>query len=251
MYCSECGKAASGKFCSNCGTPLAAAAGTAVSLAIASVPSAVPSMGLPTVPPAPHLPLAVAMAAATPPVVNSPVVSPSVANWDQEWRYEELMKVPEVRRIIERHASMARTAISAEQFSKFADKVLQNPIPSDKFAAFAQPIFGSMGIRTGKDRTTVIDAPIGRVMLRVLCSLARHGQSLRGVQQGPDGCTLTAVLPSDPMSLEGEVSVIVRRSDTRSTNLTAAMKIAGQLYDWGKCRRALDAFFADMQVEPA
>ena len=67
------------------------------------------------------------------------------------------MKVPEVRRIIERHASMARTAISAEQFSKFADKVLQNPIPSDKFAAFAQPIFGSFGIRTGKDRTTVVE----------------------------------------------------------------------------------------------
>jgi hypothetical protein len=250
MYCSECGKPASGKFCSNCGTPLAAAAGTAVSLAIASVPSAVPSMGLPTVPPAPHLPLAAAMAA-TPQVVNSAVVNPPVVNWDQEWRYEELMKVPEVRHIIERHASMARAGISAEQFNKFADKILQNPIPSDKLAAFAQPIFGSMGIRTGKDRTTVIDAPIGRVMLRVLCSLARHGQSLRGVQQGPDGCTLTAVLPSDPMSLEGDVSVIVRRRETRSTELTAAMKIAGQLYDWGKCRRALDAFFADMQVDPA
>jgi hypothetical protein len=246
MYCSECGKPASGKFCSNCGTPLMSAA-TAVSVAAPVAPAAI----TPTVPPAPHLPLSAAMAAAMPPVVNPPVVNPPVVNWDQEWRYEELMKVPEVRRIIDRHAAMARTAISAEQFNKFADKVLQNPIPSDKLAAFAQPIFGSMGIRTGKDRTTVIDAPIGRVMLRVLCSLARHGQSLRGVQQGPDGCTLTAVLPSDPMSLEGDVSVIVRRCDTRSTNLTAAMKIAGQLYDWGKCRRALDGFFADMQIDPA
>ena len=48
---------------------------------------------------------------------------------------------------------MARTAISGEQFSKIADKILQNPMPSDKLAAFAQPIFGSFGIRTGKDRT--------------------------------------------------------------------------------------------------
>jgi hypothetical protein len=249
MYCSECGKPATGKFCSNCGTPLMSAA-TAVSVAAPVAPAAT----TPSVPPAPHLPISAALAV-TPvvnvPVASAPTVNPPVVNWDQEWRYEELLKVPEVRRIIERHASMARTAISAEQFSKFADKVLQNPIPSDKFAAFAQPIFGSFGIRTGKDRTTVVDAPIGRVMLRVLCSLARHGQSLRGVQQGPDGCSFTAVLPSDPMSLEGEVSVIVRRRETRSSELTAAMKITGQLYDWGKCRRALDAFFADMQVDPA
>jgi len=60
-----------------------------------------------------------------------------------------------------------------------ADKILQNPLPSDKLAAFAQPIFGSFGIRTGKERSALIEAPIGRAMLRVLCSLARHGQSLR------------------------------------------------------------------------
>lgn len=240
MYCSECGKPASGKFCSNCGAPLTAAA-TAVSVAVPLAPQAVTN----SVPPAPHLPLSAALAAAP------EVVTPQVGNWDQEWRYDELMKVPDVRRMIERHTAMARTGISAEQFTKFADKVLQNPIPSDKFAAFAQPIFGSMGIRTGKDRTLTIDAPVGRAMVRVLCSLARHGQLLRGVQQGPEGCIFTAVLPSDPMSLEGDVSVKVRRRDTRSSDVTAAMKITGQLYDWGKCRRALDAFLADIQIDPA
>ncbi len=250
MYCSECGKPASGKFCSNCGTPLTATA-AAVSVAAPIVPQAVAA----GVPPAPHLPLSAALAATAPtantPVANSPVVNLQVVNFDQEWRYDELMKVPDVRRMIERHAGMARTAISAEQFTRFADKILQNPLPSDKLAAFAQPIFGSMGIRTGKDRTVTLDAPIGRAMVRVLCSLARHGQSLRGVQQGPDGCIFTAVLPSDPMSLEGDVSVTLRRRDARSSDVTAAMKITGQLYDWGKCRRALDAFLADMQIDPA
>jgi hypothetical protein len=254
MYCSECGKPASGKFCSNCGTPLMSVA-TAVSVAAPVAPAAT----MPSVPPAPHLPISAALAVtpvvnipvASALVANAPTVNPVVVNWDQEWRYDELMKVADVRRMIERHAGMARSVISGEQFTKFADKILQNPIPSDKLAAFAQPIFGSFGIKTGKDRTVVVDAPIGRAMVRVLCSLARHGQSLRGVQQGPDGCIFAAVLPSDPMSLEGDVSVTVRRRDAGASNVTAAMKITGQLYDWGKCRRALDAFLADMQIDPA
>ncbi len=122
MYCSECGKPATGKFCSNCGTPLAAAAGPAVALAIASFPAAVPSVGLPSVPPAPHLPLTAAMAAATP-----PAATPQVVNWEQEWRYEELMKVPEVRQIIERHASMAH----GNQRRAILQVRRQNPTESD------------------------------------------------------------------------------------------------------------------------
>jgi hypothetical protein len=243
MYCSECGKPAAGKFCSNCGTPLAVS-GAAVSVAVAptALPTALPAAATSNIP-GPHLPLAAVQAVAAQAVAVGP------ANWENEWRYDELVKVPEVRQMIERHTAMARAGISAEQFTKYADKILQNPLPSDKLAAFAQPIFGSFGIRTGKDRTEVISAPVGRVMLRVLCSLARHNQSLRGVQQASDGCTFTAVLPSDPMSLEGEVVVTVRRRDP-GTELTAAMKITGQLYDWGKCRRALDAFFTDMQIDP-
>jgi hypothetical protein len=228
MYCSECGKPATGKFCSNCGAPLAAAS------AVAAVTTAAP----------PSLPVTQ--------FATGPVPAPHVAfvNWEQEWRYDELIKVPEVRQTIERHLKMARTPITGEQFSKLADKILQNPVPTDKLAAFAQPIMGSFGIRTGKERTAIIEAPIGRVMLRVLCSMARHGQSVRGVKQGSDGCAFDALLPSDPMSLEGDLTISVRRRDM-TTEVTAATNIKGQLYDWGKSRRCLDVFFEDLQLDPA
>jgi hypothetical protein len=232
MFCSECGKPAAGKFCSNCGTPLTAAA-TALSVA---APVSTPSAGVATVPPAPHLQLA--------------LETVLVVDWENEWRYDELIKVPEVRQTIERHTKMARTPISGEQFSKIADKILQNPLPSDKLAAFAQPIFGSFGIRTGKERSALIDAPIGRAMLRVLCSLARHGQSLRRVKQDSDGCVFDAMLPSDPMSLEGDLNVSVHRRNSR-TEVTASTNITGQIYDWGKSRRCLDVFFDDLQLDPA
>jgi hypothetical protein len=232
MYCSECGKPAAGKFCSNCGTPLTAAS-TAVSVA---APVSTPSTGVASVPPAPHLPFA-----------SDTVL---VVDWENEWRYDELIKVPEVWQIIERHTKMARTPMSGEQFAKIADKILQNPLPSDKLAAFAQPIFGSFGIRTGKERSALIDAPIGRAMLRVLCSLARHGQSLRRVKQDSDGCVFDAMLPSDPMSLEGDLIVSVRRRNSR-TEVMASTNITGQIYDWGKSRRCLDVFFDDLQLDPA
>jgi hypothetical protein len=232
MYCSECGKPASGKFCANCGTPLMSAGGTT---AVSTAPATVPWVNTITVPPAPHIPLP---------------VETFIVDWENEWRYEELIKVPEVRQTLERHAKMARTPISAEQFSKIADKLLQNPLPSDKLAAFAQPLFGSFGIRTGKERIATIDAPIGRTLLRVLCSLARHGQSLRRVKQEADGCVFDALLPSDPMSLEGELIVAVHRQGSRA-QVKAATNITGQIFDWGKSRRCLDAFFEDLQLDPA
>jgi hypothetical protein len=232
MYCSECGKPASGKFCSNCGTPLSVS-GTATS--VTAMPST-PTVGATTVPPAPHLP------------IN--VDTFLVVDWENEWRYDELIKVPDVRQVIERHTKMARAPISGEEFAKIADKVLKNPLPSDKLAAFAQPIFGSFGIHTGKERTGLIEAPIGRAMLRVLCSMARHAQSLRRVKQDPDGCVFDAMLPSDPMSLEGDLIVSVHRRNAR-TEVTASTNITGQIYDWGKSRRCLDVLFDDLQLDPA
>jgi hypothetical protein len=228
MYCSECGKPATGKFCSNCGSPLAGSPAVAITATTAPPPLPVTHFVAGSVP-APHVPF---------------------VDWELEWRYEELVKVPEVQQTIERHIKMARTPISAEQFTKFADRVLQNPVPTDKLAAFAQPIMGSFGIRTGKERSATIDVPIGRGMLRVLCSLARHGQSLRGVKQGPEGCVFDALLPSDPMSLEGDLTVSVQRRNSK-TEVTAATNITGQIYDWGKSRRCLDVFFGDLQLDPA
>ena len=65
-----------------------------------------------------------------------------------------------------------------------------------------------------------------------------------------DGCVFEAVLPSDPMSLEGDLTVSVRRQGA-GTEVAAATKIAGQMFDWGKSRRCLDVFFADLQLDAA
>jgi hypothetical protein len=239
MYCSECGKSAQGKFCWNCGTPLTSGAASAPGAAPVDVTGPTAAFPLRVVNPPDH-----------PDRGEVIEVADRVEDWETEVRYEAIVRFPNIRAIIERHAAQAPKRMSGEQFLQIAEKVLPQPVPLDKVALIAQPIYASLGIATGKERMQVIEAPVGRVIVRILCSLARHGQTLRGVKQAADGCFFEAVLPSDFRSFEGDMLVTVRRREWK-TEVTSATKIKGQLFDWGKSRRSLDEFFADLQLDPA
>lgn len=223
MYCSECGQKAGGKFCSHCGHKLELGSAAPQSTTILRLDDS-------------HL------------VPDAPVESS--IDWVNEVRYESLLRVPSVRETIDRHASMARETLSGEDFLKLCDKVMPVGVPLDKVATLVQPLYARLGIATGKQRTGRVGAPVGRVMLRMLCSLARRGQKLRIVNQADDGCCFEAMLPSDMFALEGDLLVSVRRLDA-ATEVTAATKIPGQLFDWGKSNRCLDTLFADLEREVA
>jgi hypothetical protein len=51
-------------------------------------------------------------------------------------------------------------------------------------------------------------------------------------------------------SFEGDLFVTVRRRDA-DTEVEAATRIRGQLFDWGKSTSILDNFFADIPKRPA
>ena len=118
-------------------------------------------------------------------------------------------------------------------------------MPIEALTGVAQPLLTQLGIETGKQRTEGVAAPPGRVLVRALCSLARHGQSLRSVVQAEDGCLLEAVLPSDLFSLEGELLVGVRRVGEQA-EVAATVHIGGQIYDWGKSKHCLEQLFSDL-----
>lgn len=175
-------------------------------------------------------------------------------NWENEVRYEALVQIPHIRATIERHAGMAKKRITGEEFLKMGEKLSEKFVSSTNpplymVVTMVQPLTAKLGIKTGKERMAVIDAPIGRVMFRLLCSMARNGHPLRHVKQATDGCEFDAVLPSDMWALEGELITTVRRQGTR-TEVAAAAAIKGQLIDWGKSRRCLDELFADLRLDP-
>ena len=169
--------------------------------------------------------------------------------WDDEVNYRSLVKMPEVRELIDRHASLSRKKMTGEELLQLAEKIMPTGVPLDKVMSLFQPLATQMGIGTGQERVERIQAPVGRVLVRVLCSLARHGQTLRHIRQGSDGCALEASLPSDIWALEGVLGItVVRRGGW--TDVGAATKVGGQWFDWGKSRRCLDQLFADLQQDP-
>ncbi len=173
-------------------------------------------------------------------------------DWSEQINYEELLRMREVRDLIAQHASMARERMSAENFVSLCDNAFSpvKGLSSKTIVAISQPIFSAMGVKTGKSRSQVFDRPAGRILVALLCSLARRGRPLRRVKQGLDGCVLEATLPSDVWSMAASLVVSVNRAGG-ATLVEAAATVPGQLYDWGKSKRCLDELFADLGAVPA
>jgi hypothetical protein len=183
-------------------------------------------------------------------VIANAVPTESGLKWEHEVEYETILRYPGVRDKIERHARQAPVRLTGEQFLMLADKLVPLGVPLEDLVSVVQPLYSRLGIKTGKERAGQVPAPVGEVIVRALCSLARRGQTLRGVTQAVDGCVLEAALPSDLFSLNGDLLVSVRRSGTEA-EVRGATRIGGQFYDWGKSKRCLDTLFADLTREVA
>ena len=215
MFCSQCGAEASGNYCWRCGAALGEGDD--------------PSPATPAVASAP--------APSTPP--------PAGLDWSAETRYDALVAIPEVRARIARNADLSPKRMTGEQFLAIADKVSGIPLPVAAVAELIQPFYDELGVRTGKTRVERVPWPVGRVLVAVLCSLGRRGMKIRSVRQADDGCTLEAAIPSDLRSSAGTLVVTVGRADG-ATDVEAATKIGGQMFDWGKSARCLRDLFADV-----
>lgn len=171
-------------------------------------------------------------------------------SWDDEVRYETLLRHREVRDLIKRYADSAVKGPTGEQILSIAEKIIPMGISTEKLLAVVVPIYKKMGIQMGRERQGMIAAPVGRVIVRALCSLAKHGQTIRQVHQADDGCQIDAVLPSDLWALEGDLYVTVQRQGTM-THVAARTHLAGQYLDWGKSTRRLERLFKEIQVDPS
>lgn len=72
----------------------------------------------------------------------------------------------------------------------------------------------------------------------------QNGQKILDFEQHSDGCVITAEIPSDVWSFAGALVVSVRDSADGGTSVEAATRIRGQMYDWGKSKRVLNALFS-------
>ncbi len=158
MFCSQCGVKAGGKFCHNCGSPLRDDDAVLI--------------------------------------LQDHDFLPEVHDWENDPRYEQIVRVDAVRTAIAQHAAKAPKGISGEMVLSIYDKIVASPIPLASLAGVVQPLYASLGVRTGKERAGLIRTPIGRAIARTLCAFAKRGRTFQSAEQNELGCRLTATLPS-------------------------------------------------------
>lgn len=172
-------------------------------------------------------------------------------DWTDEIRYDVLLHQTEIRNLILRHSSQSQKRMSADDFLELCDKAIVplTGISLAKIGMIVQPIYATLGIKTGKLRKEFYTAPAGKVIVAVICSLARHGQAINQIEQGQDGCLLRADLPSDIWSFAGDLLITIERQEQR-ISVEAITVIKGQLFDWGKSKRVLRELFDDIKGLP-
>jgi hypothetical protein len=168
--------------------------------------------------------------------------------WDDEVRYAVLLNFNEVRDEIARHASQAKLGLSGNNFLDLCDVAFKPLLgfSANKMGRLVAPLYAQMGLRTENRRSEVVARPVGRTLVAALCSLARHGRSIKQVHQGDDGCVLEAEMPPDLRSYAGELVISIGRG-THGTRVEATAKIPGQIYDWGKTQKCLDQLMDDVK----
>lgn len=172
--------------------------------------------------------------------------------WEDEIRYDVLLKVPQVRETLAKLASQAQPGISAQDFLGLCESAFKpmGPISLTKAAPILQKIYGRWGVKTGKQRSEVIPGRPGEVLFCLLCELTQGGHEIKEVTQGDDGCVIQAVIPSSMFAMEGKLVLSVTRV-AGGTRVEAATQILGQYFDWGVSQRLLNRLFRELPRQAA
>lgn len=217
MFCTNCGRRMSEahRYCGACGTPVGLAADPAPDPAAAAAPDR----------------------------------RGGTLPWTDTVDYRQVLADPKVAALVARAADTNPGGMSADAFLTSAKPLLaMTParlVPVKLLAEVAPDLYARMGISTTKHDSAQFDAPPGRVIAAILCSLASRGQTLREGAQAEDGCVLTAVLPSSAWHWAGTIAAEVAR-DGPGTTVSATVNIPGQAFAWGRGTKAAAALLTDV-----
>jgi hypothetical protein len=170
--------------------------------------------------------------------------APVPTDWQNDVDYEKLIHTPAVRDLLARQKP-EQARMTGEEFVGSFEKIIKSPVALVPAMTIMRDIYGRMGIHTGKTREEKYPQPVGRVIVSALCGIAKSGYKVQDVRQASDGCMLICEIPSDMFSLSGQLFITIRR-ELEGTSVQADTHIEGQLYDWGKSKRALDNLFAEI-----
>lgn len=171
-----------------------------------------------------------------------------VKSWWEEKDLKLVVENPEVQDIIKHYLAQSKKSISADVFLKRIDLLL-SPLAGvsvQKIADVSLPIYKKLGVKTGKSKTVVYTDVIQKVVVKVLCSLAKNNYPLLEAKEALNGMILIAEIPSDMKTFGGEVIISLQENEAE-VEVRIDAKIKGQLFDWGKSKSVIKNIHRDIE----
>lgn len=177
-------------------------------------------------------------------------VTPQSVCWTESMHYHVVLASPEPRERIAAISRGAGTGVTGEDLLAVFDAVSPIGISLGKLTNAILPIYDKLGIRIDRESHAVFDAPAGRVILAVLCTLASKSLTIEEVGQDEDRCSLSAKLPWGLMTNPGKLHVLIA-TQAPHIRVSVATRISGQWYDFGKSQRMIDELLEAIQNDLA
>ena len=104
-----------------------------------------------------------------------------------------------------------------------------------------ESLYVSMGLKTSKTAELSLAASYGAAVRGLVFALTSLGHDIITAFDTPAGAYFEAELPRDFLSRPGTLQFDVTEQGPNAVLIAAASEVKGQVYDWGKGKRALAA----------
>jgi hypothetical protein len=101
----------------------------------------------------------------------------------------------------------------------------------------------TLGIKSGKKVEKVFSYPYVSVVRALVLALGSLKHQITALFDTPRGCAIEAKLPTDIFSLGGSLFFEIVEEGTSQVRIIGSSEIRGQMFDWGKGKRALRGVF--------
>jgi hypothetical protein len=98
-----------------------------------------------------------------------------------------------------------------------------------------------LGVKSTARAARLFREPYGTVVFTLAQALQHQGRDFTALYDTPRGCVIEATLPLDMLSIGGQLIFEVVESGAAETRVEGTSVIAGQMFAWGKGKRALKA----------
>ncbi len=176
-----------------------------------------------------------------PPALKLPADDSDQA-WTRDLDYQAVLATQFARDRLAAAAWGITPGLTADDLLGIFDAVSPVGVSLQKLNGALLPIYDKIGIKTLRWARGSFTAAPGRVLLSLLCALAKNSLEVTDVHQASMQCGLTVKIPSSLYTNQGELLVLLRQ-EADEVLVEIRTRIFGQYFDWGKSKRLIDELF--------